>query len=79
MCAPLLFSYDIYSAMASKLIYRTLNAYSAAAFGLDPLKRWSWLNKVRKEDPKTMCLISSSQEAATQMLRRQPCLDTVNI
>lgn len=62
VCAPLLFNYDIYSAMPSKLTYGTLNAYSAAALGLDPLKMWSRLNKVIKEDPKTMCLISSSQE-----------------
>lgn len=48
--------------MSSKLTYETLNAYNVAALRLDPLKRCSHLNKVTKVDPKTMCLISSSQE-----------------
>lgn len=64
MCAPLLFNYDIYSAMPSKLTYRTLNACNATALGLEPLKMWSRLNKVIKEDLK--------QCASSPPHRRQP-------
>lgn len=60
-CTPLLFNYDIYSAMSSKLI-RNPQCLQCSCTLTDPLKRCSGLNKVIKEDPKTMCLISSSQE-----------------